>query len=148
MKFRYLSMQRGQENERTINPYALFTDAGSWYMVGWDHDREEERTFRVSRVRGDIRFATRRERDFRIAEEFDPPSIVAATTWQVGETTGEARIELGEDLAWLVERPSRTAATSRGVFVTQYSDLGRLASWVLDQEGRRVRWRRRSSSSS
>ena len=132
VKFRYLSMQRDEESERTINPYALFTDAGSWYMVGWDHDREEERTFRVSRVRGDIRFATRRERDFRIPEEFDASIYRGRPPWQVGETTGEARIELAEDLAWLVQR----AFADRGhveddVFVTQYSGLGRLASWVL-----------------
>ncbi|CAN5304951.1 hypothetical protein BH18ACT14_BH18ACT14_15380 [soil metagenome] len=137
VKFRYLSMQRDEESERTINPYALFTDAGSWYMVGWDHDREEERTFRVSRVRGDIRFATRRERDFRVPEEFDASIYRGRPAWQVGEITGEARIELAEDLAWLVERAfADRGHVDEGVFVTQYSGLGRLASWVLNQEGR------------
>src|SRR5919204_424471 len=39
--------------------------------VGEDLDDERRRkTFRVSRIRGDIRFATRRERDFRIPEDF------------------------------------------------------------------------------
>ena len=71
VKFPYWSISRDEERERTVNPYALFADAGAWYVVGQDLDAEDERTFRVSRIRGEIRFATRRERDFRLPAEFD-----------------------------------------------------------------------------
>src|SRR5918911_2852041 len=70
VKFRYWSISRDEERERTVNPYALFQDRESWYIVGRDLEIDEERTFRVSRIRGDIRFATRRERDFRVPSEF------------------------------------------------------------------------------
>ena len=60
VKFPYWSISRDEERERTVNPYALFQDAGAWYVVGHDLEAEDERTFRVSRIRGDIRFATRR----------------------------------------------------------------------------------------
>ena len=43
-------------------------------MIGHDLEREDIRTFRVSRIRCDIRFATRRERDFRLPAEFDVES--------------------------------------------------------------------------
>src|SRR6478735_10452310 len=66
VKFPYWSISRDEERERTVNPYALFQDGGAWYVVGLDLDAEDERTFRVSRIRGEIRFATRRERDFRL----------------------------------------------------------------------------------
>src|SRR6187200_1334214 len=66
VKFEYWSISRDEERERTVNPYALFQDGGAWYVVGLDLDAEDERTFRVSRIRGEIRFATRRERDFRL----------------------------------------------------------------------------------
>src|SRR5919202_1386627 len=71
VKFNYVAMSTGEEKERTLNPYALFNDRGAWYVVGRDLDRDDMRTFRVSRMRGDIRFATRRERDFRVPPEFD-----------------------------------------------------------------------------
>ncbi len=67
IKFAYWSPQRDKVTERTLNPYALRLDEGIWYVVGQDLDRAAVRTFRVSRIRSDIRFATRRERDFRLA---------------------------------------------------------------------------------
>src|SRR2546429_557598 len=84
---------RNREAERTVNPYALRNDAGAWYAVGKDLDRDDMRTFRVSRIRSDIRFATRRERDFRIPAEFSIDERRGRAKWQVGETQGEARIE-------------------------------------------------------
>src|SRR5438309_7985900 len=60
VKFDYDSISRGKTDERTFNPFALYNDAGRWYVVGHDVDRKNIRTFRVSRIRGDIRFATRR----------------------------------------------------------------------------------------
>src|SRR5438445_202716 len=69
IKFDYWSISRDVESERTLNPYALLPDNGVWYVVGHDLDRDDIRTFRVSRIRGEIRFATRRERDFRIPTE-------------------------------------------------------------------------------
>src|SRR5207253_389120 len=71
VKFEYWSISRDHESERTLNPYALLPDNGIWYVVGYDLDREDIRTFRVSRIRGDIKFATRRERDFRIPTDFE-----------------------------------------------------------------------------
>ena len=64
VRFGYWSPRRARPGERTVNPYALRLDDGNWYVIGHDLERRTERTFRVSRIRGDIRFATRRERDF------------------------------------------------------------------------------------
>jgi proteasome accessory factor C len=50
---------------------------------------------------------------------------------------GEARIEVGGDTAWWVERTFGTKV-SDGVFVTEYSSLALLAKWVLRQDGRAV----------
>ena len=71
IQFRYWSPARDRERERRLNPYALRLDEGVWYVVGQDLDRDATRTFRVSRIRSDIRFATRRERDFRLPADFD-----------------------------------------------------------------------------
>jgi proteasome accessory factor C len=137
VKFPYWSISRDEERERTVNPYALFQDGGAWYVVGLDLGAEDERTFRVSRMRGEIRFATRRERDFRLPAEFDVDRYRGRPPWQIGDAAGEARIEVGGDTAWWVERTFGTKVED-GVFVTEYSSLPLLASWVLRQDGRAV----------
>ena len=137
VKFAYWSISRDEERERTVNPYALFQDAGAWYVVGQDLDVGDERTFRVSRIRGEIRFATRRERDFRLPAEFDVDRYRGRPPWQIGDAVGEARIEVAGDTAWWVERTYDTKVED-GVFVTEYSSLALLAGWVLRQDGRAV----------
>src|SRR5919198_1448621 len=67
VKFTYWSIARDETRERTVDPYALLPHEGGWYVIGRDHVVDDIRTFRVSRIRGDIRYATRLERDFRLA---------------------------------------------------------------------------------
>jgi proteasome accessory factor C len=139
LKFEYWSIMREELGERTVNPYALLFDRGQWYVVGLDLDDEKVKTFRVSRIRGDIRLATRRERDFRLTEGFDAEEYRQGPPWQVGETKGEAEIEVGGDTAWWVDRLfGRHGRIEDGVFVTGYSDLGQLSSWILRQDGRAI----------
>ncbi|HEY1368631.1 MAG TPA: WYL domain-containing protein [Gaiellaceae bacterium] len=139
VKFGYWSISRDEIAERTVNPYALLPDNGVWYVVGHDLDREDLRTFRVSRIRGDIRFATRRERDFRVPADFDIERFRGRPPWQVGDPAGVARIEVRGDTAWWVERTyGETGRLEDGVFVTEYASLPLLAAWVLRQDGRAV----------
>ena len=139
VKFRYRAMSTDKETERTLNPYALLSDNGAWYVVGQDLDRDDIRTFRVSRIRGEIRFATRRERDFRPSETFDVDEYRARPPWQIGDILGEASIEVAGDTAWWVERLyGKAGRVEDGVFVTEYSSIPLLASWVLRQDGRAV----------
>jgi proteasome accessory factor C len=139
VKFDYWSISRDVESERTLNPYALLPDNGVWYVVGHDLDRDDIRTFRVSRIRGEIRFATRRERDFRIPTEFDIEQFRGRPPWQVGDIVGEARIEVPGETGWWVQRAyGSTGRLEDGVWITEYSSLQQLASWVLRQDGRAV----------
>jgi predicted DNA-binding transcriptional regulator YafY len=139
VKFSYWSISRDEVEERTVNPYALFQDNGAWYVVAQDLVREDIRTFRVSRIRGDIRFATRRERDFRSPPEFDIDPFRDRPPWQIGDIVGEARIEVAGDTAWWVERTyGDRGRLEDGVFVTEFSNVGQLGSWVLRQDGRAV----------
>ncbi len=139
VRFDYWSISSDKESERTLNPYALINDNGLWYVVGHDLDREDIRTFRVSRIRGDIKFATRRERDFRAPTDFDVELYRGRPPWQIGDTVGTARLEVRGDTAWWVRRAyGATGRLEDGVFVTEYSSIPQLASWVLRQNGRAV----------
>jgi proteasome accessory factor C len=136
VKFPYYSIARNVESDRTVNPYALLHDRESWYVIGWDHDAKDIRTFRVSRVRGDIRFATRRERDFRAPTDFEPAEYRGRQDWQFGEIVGEGEIELDPNTAWWAERMIERGEVEEDVFTTPYAGLDALAGWVLRQEGR------------
>jgi proteasome accessory factor C len=139
VKFEYWSISRDQVAERTLNPYALIPDNGVWYVVGHDLDRDDIRTFRLSRIRGEIKFATRRERDFRVPVDFDIEQYRGRPPWQIGDLVGEARVEVRGDTAWWVQRTYGSSGhLEDGVWVTDYSSLPQLASWVLRQDGRAV----------
>jgi proteasome accessory factor BC len=139
IKFPYYSISRNRQSERTVNPYGLLSDNGSWYLIGQDLDRKDIRTFRVSRIRGDIRFATRRERDFRIPADFDIDEYRGRPPWQIGDIVGEARVELAGDTAWWVDRAYGNAGRLEDdVFVTDYSSAPQLAAWILRQDGRAI----------
>jgi proteasome accessory factor C len=139
VRFGYWSPRRARPGERVFNPYALRLDDGIWYVVGHDLERNTVRTFKVSRIRGDIRFATRRERDFRVPPDFDVDKHRIPRPWQIGEAMGTARIAVSGDTAWWVERTlSDAGSVEDGVFETEYSQVDLLASWVLRQNGRAV----------
>jgi proteasome accessory factor BC len=140
VRFQYWSIARDDERERTINPYALLPENGTWYAIGLDLEDQTVKSFRVSRIRSEIRFATRRERDFRIPEDFDVEEFRGRAEWQFGDLDGEARIAVSADTAWWVQR-EYTGPRNRvedGVFVTSYASLPMLARWILRQEGRAV----------
>ena len=139
VRFGYWSPRRTRPGERAVNPYALRLDDGNWYVVGHDLDRDTTRTFKVSRIRGDIRFATRRERDFRIPAEFDVEQHRIPRPWQIGDRIGRARIAVSADTAWWVERTLPDAGTvDDGIFETEFANVELLAGWVLRQNGRAV----------
>jgi proteasome accessory factor C len=139
IKFSYWSPQHDKVSERTLNPFALRLDEGVWYVIGQDLDRDAVRTFRVSRLRSDIRFATRRERDFRLPADFDVEAHRVPRPWQIGEPVGRARIAVHDDTAWWVHRTLSDAGTlADGVFETAFARLEPLAGWVLRQNGRAV----------
>ena len=140
VRFRYWSIYRDEEEERTLNPYALLPENGSWYVIGHDLERDDIRTFRVSRIRSDIRFATRRERDFRLPADFDVEQYRGRTEWQFGEIVGEAQVEVAPDTAWWVERAyaGERNRVDGDVFTTEYASTSLLARWILRQDGRAV----------
>ena len=139
IRFGYWSPRRARPGERSMNPYALRLDEGNWYVVGHDLDRGTTRTFKVSRIRGDIRFATRRERDFRIPADFDVEEYRIPRPWQIGEIVGRARVGVSDDTAWWVERTLSDAGhVEDGIFETDFANVDLLAGWVLRQNGRAV----------
>jgi predicted DNA-binding transcriptional regulator YafY len=49
LRFGYRS-HSGTASRRSVEPYRLVNDRRRWYLVAWDTDREDWRTFRVDRI--------------------------------------------------------------------------------------------------
>lgn len=45
---------RYRDKDRQLDPYGLLLRNGFWYVVGRDHDHDEQRTYRVDRIDGDV----------------------------------------------------------------------------------------------
>ncbi len=139
--FSYYAISRDQERSRTVDPYGLYFSESNWYLVGFDHDREDIRNFRVSRIRGDMRFHTRKERDFRRPADFDPATYRDRAPWALDAPVGEATLTVAPSAAWLVDRlynkhgEVTTHEDRSATFETAYSDVNRLVEWILGLGG-------------
>ncbi|MEA2459928.1 MAG: proteasome accessory factor, partial [Actinomycetota bacterium] len=72
----YLSASRGSLSERTVDPWGLIAALGHWYLVAFDHSSEEERMFRLDRVKA----ATIVAEDADVPDDFDPKRYRGAFT--------------------------------------------------------------------
>jgi predicted DNA-binding transcriptional regulator YafY len=68
---------------RDVSPGGLWFRRGHWYLVGWDHGPEAQRTFRVDRLQGPPVLGEPGSAAF--PEGLDPSSGVPGEPWQVGE---------------------------------------------------------------
>jgi predicted DNA-binding transcriptional regulator YafY len=53
LRFDYAD-RRGAASQRRVEPHRVVNWGQRWYLVGWDIDRDDWRTFRVDRIRPDV----------------------------------------------------------------------------------------------
>ena len=83
--FDYYTIGRDAEEKRKVDPYHLLYRGGQFYLIGYAHERDDVRVFRVSRIRGKVGYSSKAEHDFNRPEEFDPRSYATRTDWQLGD---------------------------------------------------------------
>ena len=88
--FDYYTIGRDAEEKRKVDPYHLLFRGGQFYLIGYSHERDDVRVFRVSRIRGKVGYSSKAEHDFNRPEEFDPRSYATRTDWQLGDPVGTA----------------------------------------------------------
>jgi proteasome accessory factor B len=123
--------------ERAVDPWGLLLKNGFWYLIGFDHARGEQRTFRIDRIDGrvDVLGGTSFERppdfDPRTAIPDDPKMIGATDSVTVarvridGAAAASVVADLGEDRV-----VARDGDGSVEVEVP-FASLPALRSWVL-----------------
>ncbi|HEU0024439.1 MAG TPA: WYL domain-containing protein [Thermoleophilaceae bacterium] len=134
--FDYYTIGRDAQEKRKVDPYHLLFRGGQFYLIGYSHERDDVRVFRVSRIRGKVGYSSKAEHDFNRPEDFDPRMYATRTDWQLGDPVGSARIWLSNRIDWLALRHFGHAGevTQEGdgvVFETEYAESRQLLSWVL-----------------
>ncbi len=135
-------MARDELGTRRVDPYHLLFQGGQFYLLGYSHEREAIRVFRLSRIRGKVAYATKAEHDFRRPADFDPRVYADRAEWQLGAEIGVAEVLLCERIAWQIERhfgrfgeivPAGEHGTAEGdrLLRTPYSSARMIVSWVL-----------------
>lgn len=100
----YYAFGRDEWTERVVDPYAVFSAAGQWYLSAYCHAVDDERLFRVDRVRRaelqDATFAPPAgEPDFTVYEPRpDDPRVV---------------LDLAPEAAWVIEQYPVESVTRR-----------------------------------
>jgi proteasome accessory factor B len=121
---------------RQVDPAGLRFRGGHWYLVAFDRDRGEGRTFRVDRVTSTPSVGPPGSAE--LPEGFDPEHAFSAEPWRFG--AGEAvavdvlidAVEAGRVIAELGPG-AVTERRSSGAVVVRLSvtDMGALVTWVL-----------------
>jgi len=52
--FDYVGLNQSEVVKRTIDPWRALLHSGHWYLIGFDQDKGEVRTFRTDRIVGDL----------------------------------------------------------------------------------------------
>jgi proteasome accessory factor B len=120
---------------RRVDPYGLLARSGFWYVMGYDHDADEVRTYRVDRIEGTVTAGPGGA--FEIPDGFDPAQMFPADAKMVGE--GEvvsARVWVSAAQAPTVVRELGQAAVAETrsdgsiVVTVPYANRWALRSWV------------------
>ena len=95
VQIRYFSFGRGQESDRVIHPYRVFSEMSNWYVQGHCEQAGGVRVFRIDRIRS----LEVMESVFAPPDETDTPSA-----FQARDTDPRVVLRLAPPASWVLER--------------------------------------------
>ncbi len=95
VQIRYFSFGRGQESDRVIHPYRVFSEMGNWYVKGHCQQAGGVRVFRIDRIRS-----------LEVMDSvFAPPDETGApSAFQARDTDPRVVLRLAPTALWVLER--------------------------------------------
>jgi proteasome accessory factor C len=154
----YYSFGRDEVTERTVDPYAVFSAGGQWYLSAYCHAVDDERLFRIDRMRAATLLDTPVERgegtvanavfnaradDPRVTLELTRAGRWVAEQYPVERTTemrgGKLRVTLAvSERAWLERLLLRLGPDGRVTKTSEpaLADAGRQAACRLLEQYR------------
>lgn len=125
--------------DRTVDPWGLLLRSGLWYLIGFDHARGEQRTFRLDRRESDVTILD--GSTFARPDGFDPAAVLFADPLQIGgepeaaTRTARVRIDAGPAVAVVAElgegRVLERHADGSVEVAVPYVNADAFRTWVL-----------------
>ena len=97
--FDYVGLYQSEVVRRTIDPWRALLHSGHWYLIGFDQDKGEVRTFRTDRIVGDL-VETKHDILESMPKDFDLSTIT--DTWEHSDKDAT--------IATVLVRPGRAAS--------------------------------------
>lgn len=97
--FDYVGVSHSEVVRRTIDPWRALLHSGHWYLVGFDQEKGEVRTFRTDRIVGEV-VETKHDILEPMPADFDLSSITS--TWESSDKAAT--------VATVMVRPGRAAS--------------------------------------
>lgn len=114
IRMKYRSLSREEDTDRVVEPWAVFTTLGNWYLSGHCRLVDDLRTFRVDRIR-----------ELSVLDEaFDPPAVVPIPGVGYAPSDGDISglIELTPPAKWVLEYyPVEVLSDSSEVTLIRFS---------------------------
>jgi proteasome accessory factor B len=134
VSFKYRTAS-GDASQRHLEVYSLINRRGHWYVIGRDQDRDDLRSFRVSRITGKVE---RLDATYEVPADFRAEEKLPAHTWEAGpDEPTEAVVRFAPPLVWWAEQnldaTAMTPTEEGGVEVRiPVANLDAFISWVLE----------------
>lgn len=128
-----------RDRTRQLDPYGLLLRNGFWYVLGRDHGHDEQRTYRVDRIRGDVSILEP-DGSFDRPAGFDPRAAFPSEAKHFGvvdDDSATARVRISPDRAVIIEREvGRDRVVRRGAdgsidIDVPCANMAAFGSWVL-----------------
>ena len=137
VKFVYHAFSTGQTTRRTVDPYGLIFRRGLWTLIGWDHVRQDLRSFVVTRIRN-LKPNARRPGtpDYEISDRFSVKSYQNQQQWELDlHDPIQVSIQVSRHrLPELLPQLTTAKRTGENIFELNVKNRSGLISWVLSQK--------------
>jgi proteasome accessory factor B len=134
ISFDYSVVTAERVRTRTVEPYGLVHRRGHWYLTGRDRDRDGVRSFKVSRISGEVKTL---EGSYEVPETFNAAEAVGAHPWAVGsDDLAPVIVRFDRSMRWWAEQNlgslQTTEAPDEALDVQlPVSNIDALVSWVI-----------------
>ncbi len=122
VRFDYIKSGSGTPERRSVEPWGVLSWRRRWYVVGYDRDRADVRSFRLSRVHGDVAVAGKRM--------FERPQNVDLLGYVAGRGSDDGRIAHVHVTGRGGQLRRYASSENDGVLTIAFSDLSWLARAV------------------
>jgi len=140
VSFDYYGIARDEVMRRHVDPYGMGFTGGAWYLVGLCHTRNEVRVFKVSRIRGRVKFCNPRSQggEFALPEDFRLKDYLGLPPWELRRVERvKVRIRFDDIAGWIAaadtlgEGEFKASKDGSGVLTLHITDEDAFVRWVL-----------------